>query len=45
MSHTQRIINRFKEIKNRQVLLDVLETHGSVQRRNFTKKSETSGNS
>jgi DNA (cytosine-5)-methyltransferase 1 len=39
MRHTQRLIDRFKAIKNGQGLLDVWETHGSVQRGDPTKKS------
>ncbi|MGB1283217.1 MAG: DNA cytosine methyltransferase [Polaribacter sp.] len=39
MRHTQRLIDRFKAIKNGQGLLDVWETHGAVQRGNPTKKS------
>lgn len=39
MRHTQRVIDRFKAIKNGQGLLDVWETHGSVQRGDPTKKS------
>ncbi|PQJ80166.1 DNA cytosine methyltransferase [Polaribacter porphyrae] len=39
MRHTQRLINRFKAIKNGQGLLDVWETHGAVQRGNPGKKS------
>ncbi|MCL4161519.1 UNVERIFIED_CONTAM: hypothetical protein GTU68_010948 [Idotea baltica] len=39
MRHTQRVIDRFKAIKNGQGLLDVWETHGAVQRGNPTKKS------
>ncbi|MEE9408836.1 MAG: DNA cytosine methyltransferase [Polaribacter sp.] len=39
MRHTQRVINRFKAIKNGQGLLDVWETHGSVQRGDPSKKS------
>ena len=39
MRHTQRLIDRFKAIKNGQGLVDVWETHGAVQRGNPTKKS------
>ena len=39
MRHTQRLIDRFKAIKNGQGLLDVWETHGAVQRGNPDKKS------
>jgi DNA (cytosine-5)-methyltransferase 1 len=39
MRHTQRLIDRFKAIKNGQGLVDVWETHGAVQRGDPTKKS------
>ena len=39
MRHTQRLIDRFKAIKNGEGLLDVWDTHGAVQRGNPTKKS------
>lgn len=39
MRHTQRVIDRFKAIKNGQGLLDVWESHGAVQRGNPNKKS------
>ena len=39
MRHTQRLIDRFKAIKNGKNLLDVWDTHGAVQRGNPTKKS------
>ncbi len=40
MKHTQRLINRFEAIKPGKNLLDVWETHGSVQRGNPTEKSK-----
>ncbi len=40
MRHTERLIERFKAILPGKNLLDVWETHGSVQRGNPSKKSE-----
>lgn len=40
MRHTQRLIERFKAIQPGKNLLDVWDTHGSVQRGNPTEKSE-----
>lgn len=40
MRHTERLIERFKAIQTGKNLLDVWETHGSVQRGNPTLKSE-----
>ena len=39
MRHTNRLIERFKAIKNGEGLLDVWENHGAVQRGNPSKKS------
>lgn len=39
MRHTQRLIERFKAIKNGKGLLDVWDKHGAVQRGNPNKKS------
>jgi len=40
MRHTQRLIERFKAIQPGKNLLDVWDTHGSVQRGNPNEKSE-----
>ncbi len=40
MKHTKRLIERFEAIKPGKNLLDVWETHGSVQRGNPTEKSQ-----
>lgn len=40
MRHTKRLIDRFKAIKQGKNLLDVWETHGSVQRGNPNQKSK-----